>query len=212
MKHVKRTISSENDDSIRKRTTQAQTFLQRMREDADLENKINDKIIALRKTYRNDAEADGKVLLFQSKCLRTAARVDRLDLVRKLIAVKDINVNEPGKSGATAVILSCKMGHTHIVREILEHPHVKINIKDCMGNTALIYSVQNKQLGAVQLLLYNIVKSLLEHEEIDVNIQDERGDTALMSAVDKGHKEIVKLIIGYSGLEPNEKHIRTSYG
>jgi ankyrin repeat protein len=50
------------------------------------------------------------------------------------------------------------------------------------------------------------VKLLLEKDNIDINQKDKRnGWTALMRASDRGHKEIVKMLIQHKNIQINHK-------
>ena len=72
-------------------------------------------------------------------------------------------------------------GHLEIVRDLLNHNEVEVNIQDNEGNTALIYARD-----------LEIVRILLNHTEIDVNIKNvthkkKKDDVALLL---KEHKEV----------------------
>jgi len=183
-------------DSPDIKTVQAQAqFLQRIKNDSELEKKIESKIQALRNSCISKEESKQKVLFFQSKCLRTAAGCDRLDIVSKLISGTEVDVNEQGNTGATALILACKLGHTDSAKEVLKHPKVKINIEDSAGNTALMYSVQNNLLEVTQLLL--------AHENIYVNHKNHSENTALIFASSEGFLEIVECLLANKNTDVN---------
>jgi serine/threonine-protein phosphatase 6 regulatory ankyrin repeat subunit B len=75
-------------------------------------------------------------------------------------------------------------GHIEIVKLLLESP-VEVNIKNDVGNTALIDGSRGGHLGIVRLLL--------NHDQ-DVDVKNNAGDTALMDASRRGHVRLVELL------------------
>ena len=66
--------------------------------------------------------------------------------------------------------IACARGHLEVVRELLAHPHININL--LVNNfTPLHAAIANGQL--------EVVRELLAHPRINVNVQDLIGDTPL---------------------------------
>ena len=73
-----------------------------------------------------------------------------------------------------------------LVKNILNHSIVDVNLQYSDGWTALMLASLRGHI--------EIVKLLLERPEIDVNLQDFSGWSALILALEEGHTEIVKLL------------------
>ena len=108
---------------------------------------------------------------------------DKLIKLISILPPEDINRQ---KNRDTALILASYFGITEIVKLLLEHKDIDVDIQDSHGWTALICATNERNT--------EIVKLLLEHKDIDINIQNYNGKTALMIAFRKGHTEIVKLL------------------
>ena len=105
-----------------------------------------------------------------------------------LVCFDKINLNEKDSYGDTALIIAAYRGHVDILKVLLGHRDIDINIKHrCHGDTALILAAYHGHK--------DIVKALLGHRGINVNIKNEDGDTALIIAVNRGHKDIVKALL-----------------
>jgi len=70
------------------------------------------------------------------------------------------------------------------VKLLLDHS-AEVNIKNDVGNTALIDGSRGGHLGIVRLLL--------NHDQ-DVDVKNNAGDTALMDASRRGHVRLVELL------------------
>ena len=69
-----------------------------------------------------------------------------------------------------------------IVKELLQHPNIKVNFRNLYIETALILVVENNDL--------EIVKELLKHPDIKVNLKDNQGYTSLQLASEKSYSKI----------------------
>ena len=122
-------------------------------------------------------------------------------VVDLLLARKDIKVNLRGSKenleirGKSALICAGELGHQDIVKQLVKHPGVEINMKDEDGYTGLIWAADNGHLEAV--------REFLKHKEIDVNAVDLDGHSALTWAADRGHTPIVSLLLDHSHLDVN---------
>ncbi|KAI2497246.1 hypothetical protein MHU86_17253 [Fragilaria crotonensis] len=86
-----------------------------------------------------------------------------LNKVRALL-LDGANVNAQDSYGATALYIASQNGHLEVVRELLQHDNVDVNLQ-CTddGATALIMASQNGHL--------EVVRALLQHSNVDVNLQ-----------------------------------------
>ena len=73
--------------------------------------------------------------------------------------------------------MSAQQGHDAVVKLLVEHKSINVNLADEYGKTPLIQSAQNGHTRVVHLLL--------QHPDIDVNLQREGGATPLYSVVQK---------------------------
>ena len=135
--------------------------------------------------------------------LMLAARAGHNAVVDLLLARKEIQVNQRGAEdnldirGKSALILAGEKGHQDIVRSLVQHPGVEINMKDQDGYTGLIWAADNGHLEAVT--------EFLNHADIDVNAVDLDGHSALTWAADRSHTPIVSLLLDRSDLHVNVK-------
>ena len=133
--------------------------------------------------------------------LLCAARAGKKAVVDLLLARKEIKVNLRGSTqnpdirGKSALIWAGEMGHQDIVRSLVEHPGVEINMKDEDGYTGLIWAADNGHLEAVT--------EFMKHPDIDVNAVDLDGHSALTWAADRGHTPIVSLLLDHGELDVN---------
>ncbi|KAI2494865.1 serine/threonine kinase [Fragilaria crotonensis] len=138
------------------------------------------------------------------------AKVGNLEKVRDLLR-RGANVNaKHWLFGNTALILASWKCHLEVVRTLLNHRGVDVNIKDNDGYTALILASGNGHL--------EVVRALLNHDGVDVNIKDNDGDAALTLASGNVHLEVVRALLMHNGVDVNIKDdlgrtalIRASY-
>ena len=106
--------------------------------------------------------------------------------VQTLLSEPDIDVNAV-YDGETALTQACSEGHLDVVKELVNHPKIKINMPEInFNNTPLI--------AATAFGHTDIVKELLEHSP-KLNEQNAEGYTALMYAAERGYKPIVDELI-----------------
>lgn len=75
--------------------------------------------------------------------------------------------------------------HTEVLKLLLKHNGVKINLKDRGGRTALLCAAGNGHTEMVQLLL--------EKDGVKINLEDYYDQTPLLRAAENGHAEAVKV-------------------
>ena len=157
------------------------------------------------------------------------AKQNQLAIVKKLLEVKNINVNANDDEGNTALISATIGGRTDIVEALLEVKYIDVNAHSEGGDTALIRATIGGRTDIVKALLNKqgidvniqgknkntaliiaasngsteIVKALLNKQGIGVNIQNNDGNTAAISAATNGHTEIVKALLDKQGIDVN---------
>ena len=93
--------------------------------------------------------------------------------------------------GYTPLMLSCHLGHTSVVEELLRNPRIQVNKDGPLGIAC------GKEKGSSS----EIVRLLLGHSEIDVN--QNGGGGALWEASRLGHLDIVKQLIEHKDIDVN---------
>lgn len=152
--------------------------------------------------------------------LHLASENGYVQLVKALLEVKDINVNaknidrrkliypihtgdDPNRGklnyGKTPLYLAVENGHVDVVRVLLDHPDIDVNVKDK-------YSVFPLWL-AVEYNDSKMVEALLRHSSIDVNAKYICNDhyTSLHNAVEKGYLQIVNILLSHPNIDVNMK-------
>ena len=146
------------------------------------------------------------------------------------------NVNAQSKHfGYTALNYASEKGNLDVVRALLYHEGIDVNIQDDNGETALISASLNGHLDPVRALLnhdeidvnikndddrtalicasenghFGVVHALLDHNGIDVSIRDIYGDTILTNASKRGRLEVVRALLHHNGIDVN---IKVKYG
>ncbi|KAG8176485.1 hypothetical protein JTE90_017540 [Oedothorax gibbosus] len=160
---------------------------------------------------------------YRNTPLHLSARKGYVQLVKRLLQVKDIDVNANNKDdtksdyplhtgdipnradsdiGKTPLHLAVDEKHVEVVRLLLDHPKIDVNAKDKYGEFPLWLAVENNDEITVGMLLNHLV--------IDVNARYIFHDhlTALHDATDKENEEIVRLLLKHPKIDVNakEKH------
>ncbi|MGV2437802.1 MAG UNVERIFIED_CONTAM: ankyrin repeat domain-containing protein [Anaerolineae bacterium] len=66
--------------------------------------------------------------------------------------------------GDTALLRASENGHVEVIKALLAHNSVDVNIQDSAGRTALLWASEN---GHVE-----VVKALLTNDKVNINIQE----------------------------------------
>ncbi|MBS3067322.1 ankyrin repeat domain-containing protein [Candidatus Micrarchaeota archaeon] len=96
----------------------------------------------------------------------------------------EVNGKEP-QIGATALIAASIMGHTEIMKLLVEK-EANVNAADNNAFTPLIYSAAKGNVEGIKLLL--------EHGA-NVDTRNANGETALIRAAGEGHADVVRILI-----------------
>ena len=160
--------------------------------------------------------------------LRAAAFNGRLDIVSCLVE-HGADVNTRHDDGDTPVMATCYNGHMNVVTYLVEHG-ANIHVQNKDGNTCLHWAAERGHVEVVSKLLalganeyqdyvnarnnfestplmrtcYNghmdVVTYLVEHGA-NIHLQDKNGDTCLHNAAERGHVEVVRMLLALGAKE-----------
>lgn len=120
-----------------------------------------------------------------------ASSKGKYEIVEILLKQKNIDVNYRNENGLTSLMIAIKNKNEEIIDLLLYKSD--INIKNIMGNNALIIALDSKKFCYKK----NTIEKILKVENLDVTSKNIRGDTALMFACYYGDSEIVKKILAH---------------
>ncbi|KAJ5752787.1 hypothetical protein N7520_009704 [Penicillium odoratum] len=142
--------------------------------------------------------------------------------VERILEFQEIDVNDRCSDGFSAIVYALKhrnpravnnednLGWTPLQLAVLEGDHIAtqmlvrhagiINHQSSNDDASLLFAV--KKLNHQQSIL--IVDALLLHPELDVNVFESQGRTALWHAVNRGHHDLVKLLLSQRYLRLND--------
>ena len=127
--------------------------------------------------------------------LCVAAQDGHVEVVKLLLAAPGINVNSATSDlGSTPLSLAAHCGHEDVVELLLHAPDIDINARKHSGPTSLYLAAQKNIPGIVEQLL---------KRGADVNLATNDGSTPLCCAVDRGHVEVVRLLLRAPAIEIN---------
>jgi ankyrin repeat protein len=103
-------------------------------------------------------------------------------VVKMLLKCNKINVNIVQRDMQhTALSIAQTWSYAAIVRKLVQHPDIDINMKYWLDRTAIMYQTRIDGTGALMC-----ARQLLDQSAIDLNHVDEHGDTAITLAVGAG--------------------------
>lgn len=117
----------------------------------------------------------------------TAAACNSLTVIKWLVQIAQVHINQHDNHGNTALITACRYNQYEVVQWLLKQTTIKINKKNIFGDTALIIAAKKGFL--------NIVSYLIEHGKAKINIINKHGQTALISANNHGQFNIVTWLL-----------------
>jgi len=81
---------------------------------------------------------------------------------------------------------AARRGNDQIVKVLLEHPKVKVDVRDSSGKTALHMACSEGQSSVCQLLL---------NKGADIKVVSAANTTPLHNAILNGHSQVAKMIL-----------------
>lgn len=130
--------------------------------------------------------------------LMNAAIYNRVEAIKELLKIPDINVNAKDRDGTIALMHAARNNSIGAIKELLRVPGSNLNATDKSNNTALMLGVMHNAVEAV--------KELLKVPGIDANARNKGGSTALMEAASDTRVEITKELLKVPGIEVNKKN------
>jgi len=112
--------------------------------------------------------------------LMVAVLFERKELVRYLLTCPNINVNSWSHSKNAALILACRRNNVPIIKLLLNHRDINVNIQDKEGCTGL-HSAQKET-----------IKELLFDARIDIMIRNKLGYTAQKDCLSYSYCKIIR--------------------
>lgn len=119
-----------------------------------------------------------------------------LKIAQALLGHPNINVNQAGSLGRTALFGAAFHGQDKAVGMLLGHPDIDVNQADIDGWTPL-WMASGFQYDAV-------VGLLLKHPDINVNQADNHGWTPLYAAAYDGHEKVIKQLLEHPNINPHQ--------
>ena len=122
--------------------------------------------------------------------LCTAAKGGDVGAVLSVLADHPgLNVNwaAPNLNQLTALHFASANGHAEVVKLLLAHPHISVNLRNNEGYTPFFLGCFNGHVS--------VVKLLLKDPRVDVTVTDLRGCTPLWHASRWGKRHVVEWLI-----------------
>ena len=91
-----------------------------------------------------------------------------------------------GKKGSTPLHFAARRGNDEIVKVLLEHPKVKVDVRDSSGKTALHMACSEGQSSVCQLLL---------NKGADMKAVTADNTTPLHNAIINGHSQVATMML-----------------
>lgn len=120
-----------------------------------------------------------------SKEYLDAAKAGDVEKVRECIIIKGVDV-EAHKDSFRAIHISCRNGHFHVVKYLLEECSADVHAKFNGGYTALHAASIGGHL--------NIVQYLVERYKVDISLTTNSGKTACQIACDNQKIDVVEYL------------------
>ena len=103
----------------------------------------------------------------------------------KKVQTSFLDLFEDGDS--PALHSASRHGHVEVVKLLLAHPNINVNLKDKDGQTPFSRACQFRKVSVVQLMLND--------PRVDLTLSDNSGRTPLWWASFNGHDEVIEWLI-----------------
>ena len=120
-------------------------------------------------------------------------------ILKRLLDQPKINVNGKNHRGFSPLLIAAMKLDTRLVRSLIRHNAVDVNLRDPNGQTALHHMVR---FGSEEKLNW-----LLAHAEVDVNVTDDRGCTPLITAAHQKSPEMISMLLSHTAIDVNMQDI-----
>lgn len=132
--------------------------------------------------------------------LAHAIMVGNLDVVKKLLLrIQDPNVTVSDDTPAHALLKATQERDGTLLRLLLTHPNIDVNVQDDAGNTPLHHAIQQEDMIMVEALLDG-------RQQPDPNVANADGSTPLDLAIADRRSEAVRLLLDHGAEPPEAKH------
>jgi ankyrin repeat protein len=132
--------------------------------------------------------------------LIVAACFGHLNVLSQLLEVNEVEVNDCGKAGRTALSMAAGNGHSAIVKYLLHHKGIQPNIPDFSQWTPIFWALGSKYKEIVHMLALD--------GRIDLNHVDKAGRSVLSWAAAAGETEIIKFLLLRKKINVQERDFR----
>jgi ankyrin repeat protein len=136
--------------------------------------------------------------------LHAAVKAGEEEVVRYLLTVRDIRLDEEAKGGVNLLHFAAEAGHLQIFDMLLKTGKVNIEAR---GRTPWPpRSWQTPIMWAVEMGHGAIVRMLLMEPHVKANARDDKGNTILHMAAAHGDEAMLKMILSTGIIELNSKN------
>ena len=116
-----------------------------------------------------------------------------LEVVKLLIARKDVDINACNRQGKAPLSHAAEMGHSAIVELLLTRKDVKADAKDLKHETPLLHAVYYKRK--------DIMRQLLRRDDVDINTVNKYGYTALHRASIFRDADVAAILLAHANID-----------